>query len=60
MSDLRQRLTGLLDCHYGGWIDNGKTDKCRCPCGYRPRLGESHSAHVADDILASMFVADLT
>jgi hypothetical protein len=48
----RQRLIAELDRHYGGWIDNGKLDKCRCPCGYHPMLGESHSAHVADEVLA--------
>ena len=60
MSDaLRQRLIALLDRHYGGWLDPN-TDKSRCPCGHRPKLGESHSAHVTDEILTSLFVADLS
>lgn len=52
MSDsLRDRMLRELARHFGGWIDNGKPDS-HCQCGHRGRLGEHHSRHVADAILA--------
>ena len=55
---LRLQLIALLDQHYGGWLDPN-TDRARCPCGHRPTLGESHSAHVTDEVMKKLFVADL-
>ena len=54
MTDLTDRIAAVLDLHYGGWIDNGKPDECRCPCGYRPSLGESHGAHVAAAVVEEL------
>jgi hypothetical protein len=51
---VRQTLTGILAYHAGGWIDNGKPDKCRCHCGHRGELGEFHGTHVADAIVAEL------
>lgn len=52
--EIRDQLIAILARHPGGWLDNGNTDKCRCPCGYRPTIGEFHGSHVADDILSSL------
>ena len=54
MTQLTDRIAAVLDLHYGGWIDNGKPDECRCPCGYRPKLGESHGAHVAAAVVEEL------
>lgn len=49
---LADRIANELDRHYGGWLDNGNTDKVHCPCGHRPaRPGESHSRHVAEAVV---------
>jgi len=47
----RGLILAELARHFGGWIDNGKPD-AHCQCGHRGRLGEHHSRHVADAILA--------
>lgn len=52
----RETLSKIIDQHCSGWIDNGKPT-VRCMCDYRPkRLGERHSDHVADDIIAKLGV----
>jgi hypothetical protein len=54
MSALVDQITTVITEHYGGWIDNGNTDKAHCTCGYRPSLGEFHGRHVAERIAAAI------
>lgn len=54
MSDTpRDIILGVLASHAGEWIGNGKPD-AHCRCGHRGRLGELHSAHVADAVIAEL------
>lgn len=57
MTALTDRIAAVLNLHYGGWIDNGNTEKCHCVCGYRPTWGESHSRHVAEQ-MAELFTEE--
>lgn len=56
-----RKVEDLLNRHYGGWLENGNTDKAHCPCGHRPAsIGESHGYHVALDVLAELGISPNT
>ena len=50
---LRDQVLRVLAAHVGEWIGNGRPD-AHCQCGYRGRLGELHSVHVADAVIAAL------
>ena len=51
--DTEQRIMQILLEHDGGWIDNGTPD-VHCRCGRRGRLGELHTRHVAEILMAHL------
>jgi hypothetical protein len=49
--DTVNEIVALMAPHVGGWVNNGNPDIAHCRCGYRPRLGELHCRHVAEELV---------